>query len=159
MSIPKILHQLWIGPKPAPSKHMETWKAKNTDFEYIYWNEEEIKNRNITFKCQSAIDGMEEINGKADIMRWEILYKYGGFFEDADSIAIEPISDELMSKTAFAGYENEIATPGLIATGTMGFTKRHRLCRDAIHWIRKNPTSFAKTGRKAWQNVGPLRFP
>ena len=27
--IPKIIHQLWIGPKPAPSKLMQTWKEKN----------------------------------------------------------------------------------------------------------------------------------
>lgn len=155
MSIPKILHQLWIGPNPRPSKHMDTWKTKNPDFEYIYWNEEEIKTRNMIFECQKKIDDMEEINGKADIMRWEILHKYGGFFEDADSICIESISDELMSKTAFVGYENEIAIPGLVATGTMGFIKEHPLCRDAINWILKNPTSYAETKFKAWKNVGP----
>ena len=32
---------------------------------------------------------IEEINGKADIIRWEILYHYGGLFVDADSICIE----------------------------------------------------------------------
>ena len=26
--IPKIIHQLWIGPKPAPTKFMDTWKEK-----------------------------------------------------------------------------------------------------------------------------------
>jgi len=154
-TIPKILHQLWIGPNPRPSKHMETWKTKNPDFEYILWNEEEIKARDIKLECQIAIDEMEEINGKADIIRWEILYHYGGFFEDADAICIEAISDELMNNTAFAGYENEIKIPGLIATGTMGFIKNHPLCRAAIDYILSNPTSYAKTKYKAWKNVGP----
>ena len=104
--IPKIMHQLWIGPKPAPITLMDTWKKLNPDFEYIHWNEAEFIKRNMTFKCQSKIDEIEEINGKADILRWEILYKYGGVFLDADSICIEPVDNELMNKPCFAGWEN-----------------------------------------------------
>ena len=43
MSIPKIIHQLWIGPKPAPTKFMNTWRDKHPDFEYMYWNEADLK--------------------------------------------------------------------------------------------------------------------
>ena len=45
--IPKIIHQLWIGTKPPPTKFMDTWRDKNPDFEYIRWNEEEISKRNL----------------------------------------------------------------------------------------------------------------
>lgn len=38
-SIPRIIHQIWIGPKPAPTKFMDTWKDKHPDFEYIRWTE------------------------------------------------------------------------------------------------------------------------
>ena len=38
--IPKIIHQLWIGNKPAPTNMMNTWKEKNPEFEYIFWNED-----------------------------------------------------------------------------------------------------------------------
>lgn len=156
MSIPKIIHQLWIGTKPAPIKLMNTWKDKNSDFEYIYWNEEEFIKRNMTFECQDKIDEIEEINGKADILRWEILYKYGGIFLDADSICIESIDDELLNKPCFAGWENEELRPGLIATGTMGFPPKHIMVRQAIDWILTNEVSYAKTGNMAWQTVGPL---
>ena len=44
--IPKIIHQLWIGDKPSPTTFMDTWRDKNPDFEYIRWNEQEIKERN-----------------------------------------------------------------------------------------------------------------
>ena len=40
---------------------------------------------------------MEEINGQADIIRWEILYEYGGFFQDADSICVEPIDNDMLN--------------------------------------------------------------
>ena len=97
MTIPKKIHQIWIGPKQPPTKFMDTWRDKNPDFEYIRWNEEEIKNRDLRLECTARVDEMEEINGKADIIRWEILYKYGGVFLDADSICIEPIDDVLMN--------------------------------------------------------------
>lgn len=153
--IPKIIHQIWIGPKPRPSKFMETWANKNPDFEYILWNEEEFQKRGILFECQDKINSMSEINGKADIIRWELVWKYGGVFLDADSICIEPIDDVLMNVSAFAGYENENVRQGLVATGTMGFPPGHPLCRDAIDWIKQNDVSYEKTLQRAWYNVGP----
>ena len=105
--IPPIIHQLWIGNKKAPSKHMNTWKHKNDHMDYINWTEKEISRRNFKFECHKQIEDMEEINGKADIMRWELLYHYGGVFLDADSICIEPIDDSLMKTKAFAGWEQE----------------------------------------------------
>ena len=155
MSIPKIIHQLWIGTKPAPITLMNTWKEKNPDFEYIFWNEQEFINRKMKFRCQNKINEIEEINGKADILRWEILYKYGGVFIDADSICIEPIDDELMNKKSFAGWEQEELRPGLIATGTMGFPIGHPLVGAAINWILKNEVSQQKAQMMAWQSVGP----
>ena len=155
MTIPKIIHQIWIGPKPAPSKFMQTWKDKHPDFEYILWNEEELQRRNFNFECINRINEIEEINGKADIIRWEILYHYGGLFVDADSICIEPFDKLIENNQPFCGYEHEQARPGLIATGTMGFPKNHPLPGMAIQWMKQNPVSIQQTQKMAWQNVGP----
>lgn len=155
MTIPKIIHQLWIGPRPMPSKFMDTWRDKHPDYEYIRWTEAEISRRGIQFECQNEIDRMSEINGKADIIRWEILYHYGGIFLDADSICIEPFDESFLSKNAFAGFENENVRKGLVATGTMGFIPNHPLCRAAIDWIRSNDTCPETCGHRAWYTVGP----
>lgn len=155
MVIPRLLHQLWIGDKPPPTTLMDTWREKNPGFEYIRWNEDEIAERGIRFRCQSRIDEMEEINGKADIMRWEILYEYGGVFIDADSICVEQIDDVMMRCQAFAGYENEKIVPGLVATGTMGFPPKHPMVKAVIEYIENNPVSQADTGRRAWETCGP----
>jgi mannosyltransferase OCH1-like enzyme len=154
-SIPKIIHQLWIGPKPAPTNFMNTWKDKNPDFEYIFWNEQEMQKRKLFLRTPHKIDEMSEINGKADIIRWEILYQYGGVFIDADSICIEPLDNILMREKAFAGYENEIVRKDLVATGTMGFPRFYPLCKDAVEWILANDISVERTGMRAWMSVGP----
>jgi len=156
MTIPKIIHQIWIGPKPVPINMIKTWKDKHPDFEHILWNEKEIKKRNMEFKCQKRIDEIEEWCGKADIMRLEILYKYGGIYIDADSICIEPI-DELLDKyKAFASYENENIRQGLVANGNMAFPKEYQLCRDILVHIYNNKISRKDTGKPAWINTGPL---
>ena len=154
-SIPRIIHQIWIGPKPAPTKFMDTWKDKHPDFEYIRWTEKEMKKRGFVSNCQNRIDEMEELNGKADIIRWELLYKYGGYFFDADSICIEPIDEVLMKTKCFAGWEQEQVREGLIATGTMGFPPKHPLVKAALEWIQDNCVSVQKTGLRAWITVGP----
>jgi GT2 family glycosyltransferase len=153
--IPRIIHQIWIGPKPSPIKHMDTWKDKNPGFEYIRWTESELKNRGMVLECGNRIDEMDEINGKADIVRWEILYKYGGVFLDADSICVEPIDDMLMNCKSFAGWEQENVRPGLIATGTMGFPPKDPLVKGAIEWIKQHCVNVKKIGQRAWQTVGP----
>ena len=86
--IPKLIHQIWIGPKPAPSKLMDTWKEKHPEFEYIRWSEKELNDRSMPLSCINRIQEIEEINGKADIIRWEILYHYGGVFLDADCFCL-----------------------------------------------------------------------
>ena len=106
--------------------------------------------------CQQRFNEMEEINGKADILRWEILYEYGGFFLDADSICIEPFDENILNVPCFAGWEHEQARPGLIATGTMGFPPKHPLVKRAIDWIQQNEVSNRATGKRAWLTVGPM---
>lgn len=153
--IPKILHQIWIGPKPAPTELMKTWKEKHPDFEYILWNETEIQKRGLQLTCVEKINRMQEINGKADIIRWEILYQYGGYFVDADSICVEPFDEYFEEKTAFATFENENVRKGLVATGTMGFVPNHPLCFDIIKWINSDESTKLIMETRAWYSVGP----
>ena len=153
--IPKIIHQIWIGPKPAPTKLMDTWKDKHPDFEYIRWSEAEMKKRDLPLSCVNRIDDMEEINGKADIIRWEILYHYGGYFFDADCFCIEPLNEYITNLKAFAIWENEQCRKDLVAPGAMGFPPKHPMVRACIEWIHQNDVSVRRTKLRAWQSVGP----
>ena len=155
-SIPRIIHQIWIGPKPAPTVMMDTWRARHPDCEYILWTEAEIVRRGMTFRCVPQIDLITEINGKADIIRWEILYKYGGIAIDADSACIEPFDDQFWAcDGGFATYENENMRGNLVATGTMGFCPGHRLVGDILDWIDSPASYDVIQETRAWNSVGP----
>lgn len=158
--IPRIIHQIWIGDQSLrPSKFMQTWQDMNPTFEYISWNEHEIKRRKLMYgACKKRISEMKEMNGKADIIRWLILYEYGGFFFDADSICMSPIDEQLTSVKCFAGWENEELRPGLIATGSMGFPPKHPLVKHCIDWIIENCVNIDKCKQAAWVTCGPMRL-
>lgn len=154
--IPKIIHQLWIGDAPPPTSMMNTWRDKHPECEYIRWSEDEIVKRGLPLSCVHRINEMEEICGKADIIRWEILYHYGGVFIDADSICIEPIDQLFKEGKSFASYENEACREGLVAVGTMAFTPKHPLVRECIEWIQNNDCSVNRTKKRAWMLTGPV---
>ena len=159
-NIPRIIHQIWIGDQSIrPSKFMQSWKDMNPTFEYIMWTEDEIRKRNLSFgECKKRIREMKEINGKADIIRWLILYEYGGFFFDADSICLSPIDNLLTNVTCFAGYEHEELRPNLIATGSMAFPPKHPLVKHCIDWIINNCVDMEKCNQPAWVTCGPMRL-
>jgi len=138
---------------------MDTWLNKNPDFEYIRWTEAEFANREIVFEAQERIDLINEYCGKTDIMRLEILYRYGGIFIDADSICIEPIGDlfeRFSDKSGFATYENENSRKGLVANGNLAIIPKHPLIRDMLDWILSEASIIPIKSLRSWASVGPV---
>ena len=45
MSIPKLIHQIWVGPNPIPPKsveYMKRIKELHPDFEHRLWTDKDI---------------------------------------------------------------------------------------------------------------------
>ena len=162
--IPKIIHQIWIGEKEPPIIWINTWISKNPDFQHILWTEAEIERRGFIFKAQEKIDLCNEICGKVDIMRLEILYEFGGIFIDADSICIEPISslfdsetgsESIKNRSGFATFENENFRKGLIANGNLAAIPKYILFRDMLDWILSVDSTEQINNLRAWACIGP----
>lgn len=121
-NIPKIIHQIWLGPEPRPVEWMETWKQKHPDWAYKLWTEENLP----PMQNRKQFDAINTYNGKSDILRMEVLYLYGGIYVDADSECLLPL-DPLLRYYFFTAYENEIVSPGRISPATIGASPRHPL--------------------------------
>lgn len=153
MSVPKIIHQLWIGEKPAPINAMNSIKNMNPDFVYMFWNEKMIEDKlTIPPRYQRKIENHSAIWGKADMYRFLILEQFGGVFVDADMVSIEPLDDFLLNKGFFC-WENEISRPNLCATSLQAYPPHHIIPRSAIDWIMNNNVYDTKT--PSWELVGP----
>ena len=133
--IPKVIHQVWIGNQPKPLKWMNTWKKKNPNWEYILWDEKKIKKLGLvnedvyrfyyTMKCWY---------GCADVVRAEILCRFGGVYIDADMECTNSI-DELADKMFFAVYEPG-KLKGRVANGVIGVKPFHPVMKDYVMGIR-----------------------
>lgn len=116
MKIPKRLGIIWIGQESKrPDNFIQTWKDKNPAWEFTLYDNDTLNGR--TWKNQGIIDQYlkeKRFPGVADVMRYELLYEYGGLIAPADSICLEPIG-RLMTAPAVAVYENETVRPGFIS--------------------------------------------
>lgn len=170
MSIPKIIHQIWLKetekevPTSPPLELMNQWKEKHPDFEYILWDENEIERRGIVFQLQDKIDKVKSVYNKVDMIRWEILQQYGGIFIDPDIACIENISYLLTLKPGegFASFENEKSRGpgfmnfkyGLISVGVIGLPKDHIISRTAIEVIQEDKNSYEFLKHNSWLILG-----
>lgn len=118
MTIPKLIHQLWVGPNPRPKHWMNTWPEKHPDWEYVIWDEDRIRRTNFVNRKHIDFYMKKKIwHGVSDVVMYEMLHKYGGVMVGADSECLRPL-DPLFTDDyydAYCVYENEIAAPGLIS--------------------------------------------
>jgi len=150
MKIPKIIHQIWIGENPKPVKLMQTWKDKHADYQFYEWNNETIKTR--TWRCQKQMDqlwALKRWSGVADLIRYEVLYDYGGFVAPADSVCLAPI-DDLLDWEFFCCYENEKVRADLLSPHLGTYPKN-----DFINFLIEQLASAADVSfDDAWKLTG-----
>lgn len=156
--IPKIIHQIWIGPKKAP-EFMHTWEDNHPDYKYILWDEERIEKELFPLVNQHIYDlyGKEERqtwNGRSNPLRYEILYRYGGIYIDADTKSLKPLDEDFLNNDIFAAYMNEEKRNDRIATGVIGCVKNHEVMKKCIEVLNKE----TKIKYPSFEFVGPVFF-
>jgi hypothetical protein len=175
-TIPKIVHQIWLGTNPRPDSWIATVKdfCKANGYRYMLWTElnmdqlgfNAIPGLSVTYKRQKSMAG------RADIIRLLALYKYGGIYIDADSVIMKPEKFhhflEENNAAVFFGWEEvslkrahkigRVEGLGLVrrlvANGLIGARKQHAFILTLLERIVENVRSNA--GEDAWKQVGPL---
>ncbi len=154
--IPKVFHFIWVGDESRrPDNCIQTWRDNHPDWTFRIWGNDDLATRPWINGRHMQAMARRELCGVADMMRWEILHEQGGLLFDADSVCRRPLDDSFLDCEAFACWENEIARPGLIATGYVGCAPNNPLVGQIIADIRNAPTVV---DRMAWESVGPRRL-
>jgi len=118
MNIPYKLQHIWIGPLPAPLSWMNTWQTLHPNWEYSIFDNMALQTTN--FYNQHLIDEYlkrKKYSGAADLIRYELLYKNGGFIPEADSVCLNN-TEELFTSSkdyCYTVYENEIVRPNYVS--------------------------------------------
>jgi hypothetical protein len=141
VTIPKIIHQLWVGPNPPPLKWMDTWREKHPTWQYRLWGNDEIRGAHWVNQKHLDYYWQRKIwHGVSDVCTYEILYYNGGFMVGADAICLNPI-DELFYNDydSYSVYEHETMRPGLISP-LHACKKGSLFAKELIDGLRRKDT-------------------
>jgi mannosyltransferase OCH1-like enzyme len=157
MRIPKVLHQIWIGPRPAPMSWIDTWRSVNPDFEHRLWTEERLGDFGFrNGRLYRAFMDAGLYDGAADVARVEILHRCGGVYADADSVALRPLGKAAFVRAAFFAPREPVDDRGLppvtdlISNAFMGSVQGHPILGDYLDRLTR-----ARARRPMWRTTGP----
>ncbi|MDR6999831.1 glycosyltransferase [Neobacillus niacini] len=155
VKIPKIIHQIWIGPNPIPDsylKYIHTWKQIHPDWEVKLWTDSNMPR----FHNQELYDQASNLAEKADIARYELVYKFGGIFID---IHFECFKSLVPLLTGIDGFVVKSLWEGFISNGFFGAVPDHPVLKTAVdslpNWVKmhSNRSTNVKTGPHFFTNV------
>ena len=153
MNIKKNMVHIWIGPKLAPKKWMNTWKDKHPDWNYSVFTQSDFERRK--FENQKHIDDFMSKGiyaGAADMIRYELLYENGGFLPPADALCLEN-TDELWVQPedyCYTVYESEKLT-GKYVSPIYACNEGNTFVKMLIDGIKAKPFPL---DRRPWISTG-----
>ncbi len=163
MHIPKVIHQIWIGPNPVPDEYREwraTWKEHHPEWKCKLWGDEEV-GAVLLPEVREYYEKANTYSSKSDIARTCIIYRHGGVYVDMDYECLHPIDELLHGCRAFASVSR---TDGRITSALFGAEKGHPFVRKLIDLLDSqfHPQRPDKTGpllfRKAIDGRGDVRI-
>ncbi len=152
--IPRTIHVVWVGDESRrPNRCIDSWRQMNPGYTLRVWGNRDLLNDRWINASHMRNVPAEHIPAVADMMRYEILLKYGGITVDADSMCVRALEDWLMEPACWATWENEKLRPGLITNAFVGSEPGEELLAAVIEKIRARPTV---NDYLPWMTTGPL---
>ncbi|MBA2307625.1 hypothetical protein H0W26_05845 [Candidatus Dependentiae bacterium] len=157
--IPKIVHQIWVGPHQPPAIFKESQKSIQKylpDWEYKLWTDADIPTLDLYNK--KFYDLSTNYGEKADILRYELLYKYGGVYLDVDIILLKPL-DSLLPYDLWTTIM-PLDLHGHLGNCVIGSIAGHPLLEHCIYTIKDDWYRFdhMPVNMAVVRKAGPLHF-
>lgn len=162
---PRIIHQIWLGPRPRPDHWMNSWKydyiRQFPHWQYRLWSEKDF--RDFEFTRSRAYQELSTA-GKSDLLRYKILHQYGGIYIDSDSLFInstglDPLVPDVQATGLLLAEEPFQPDKGLlIANGVMAALPGNPLLDYLLNRAIARVNHALENGDElvAWQMTGPL---
>lgn len=138
--IPKIIHQIWIGPNPIPPaciKYAASWREKHPTFEYRLWTNDNLPP--LTPNCQEQFDRYGKAKRwalQADVLRYVIVEQFGGVYLDIDFECYRPIDAYLTGEMFFAFSNFHVHW---ICNGAFGAEPKHPFFTELVRTLKHEP--------------------
>lgn len=150
--IPKKIHQIWLGNTiPTPYyKYMDSWAKYHPDWEYRLWTDNNIKDIDIT--SREVFEQAKNPAMRSDILRYEILKKYGGLYVDTDFECLKPF-DDLLYLNFFTGISYDSSLQ--LYNGLIASIPGHPILEDCV---KVNEVYLGNKGSRIISITGAYHF-
>ncbi|CAF1361619.1 unnamed protein product [Rotaria sordida] len=136
--IPRIFHFIWLNNNSLSDnsqRYLELWKKYHPNWKIFLWTHETIINRKLSLYNQKHFqNSIRNFRQASDILRYEILYQYGGIYIDLDFEPLKNLEILLHGIQAFVAYESEY----FICNGIFGAIPGHELTQRLIIQLESN---------------------
>jgi mannosyltransferase OCH1-like enzyme len=142
--VPRTIHHIWIGPDPLPAEHrdwIESWKRHHPDWEFRLWTEENLPTDPSRPEILERLRAPVE---RADILRLELLHRYGGVYVDTDVECLRPV-DEVLGDSRFVAV---CLKPGQVTNTFIASVPEHPLLERALRELRPMETYWTLSSPK-----------
>jgi len=134
--IPRVIHQIWLGPSPLPEQDavfVETWKRLHPAWEHRLWTEDNLP-ADVRPEVRERLRVPAE---RSDLLRLELVARYGGVYVDTDFEALRPLDPLLEDVELFAAYlrddfEDGSDQPARINNAIFGAIAHHPVLLKAL---------------------------
>lgn len=152
--IPRIIHQMWIGPPMPPlyKQYVASWRHHHSGWEHWWWTgpPDGMANQGLWDRAHEISPAAPE-QFRSDVARYEILAQHGGVWVDADFLCQKPI-DEFLDCDGFAVQHDR----RWVANGLIGVMPGHPAMVEAV--VRMPGNVEAKAGQSNTRLTGPQFF-
>jgi hypothetical protein len=125
-SIPRVVHHIWLGGSELPSElagYRETWRRHHPGWRLRLWGDRHVR-RLVPREAAARARHHSELS---DLIRFEVLRRYGGVYADTDVECLRPFDPLLEGERALLAYEK----PGRIGSAVLAAVPGHPLFVDA----------------------------
>jgi len=152
--IPKIIHQIWLGSEfPEKFKFIsKKWTTLHPEWKYKLWTDKNIKQL-FPLQNQKYFDECKNYGEKSDILRYEILYRFGGVYVDIDYECLRPFDILNHCYEFYAGTEPLRLSPLHIGNALIGSKAGHPILKECIESIKDY-----RNEKYVFQRTGPLHL-
>lgn len=156
MTIPRTIHQIWLGDqRRRPSHLIDTWRKKNPHHAHILWTEDNLP----TLRNEHHFAEYYRHRcfvGCADILRWEVLVQHGGVYLDADTFCLRELDEFVHDREFLFSYSSDgTVIDKRLATSPLGCRKEHPFARHILERITGLSLTYHDTGQ-CWKQLGNL---
>lgn len=138
IKVPKVFHFIWIGNNEIPEeyiKYINSWRKINPGWMTRIWTNKDLTYEN--FSNLHYILKSKKYAQQADIMRYEILYKYGGIYLDTDFECYKNIETLLIDYDFFTcNGDHDSTNQCVISMGLYGSKKNNIISKSLVDNIK-----------------------